>query len=223
LLYRTEFGADNASSFSIGAVMREADDESIVELKDEFSALTSTGKYEVPLAPSSIAVSTAIEFPLGKSGQMVFAVQYETLDYGTVSDDFVYLPGDKVFDSESINNQAAQVGNYLENQDSEWERASAGIEYSYLTNSNLQFSLRAGYWQGEDSNYADRRLEFNKANSMTFGASIFHPKLGKIEVSYEDRTIDNNELINYEASNINSDFRSYEVKLMSVAYTYAWM
>jgi hypothetical protein len=204
LLWRSEFGEDNLSSFSLGAVYRNYSDAE--EFRDlEVDDITSTKlKFSSPVAPTSWGVGAAIDFPILESSQLLLTAQYENQDFGTVTDDYNVEGGTNRTDAE----------------DSEWERISGGAELSFLADSGWQWFIRAGYYTAEDSNFASERLEFAKVTALTSGLGVYIPGFGKLEATLEKRDVDNSIPENYTPKTDGLD--TYDVSLLSVSYTYVW-
>jgi len=206
-LYRNDFGEDDLSSFSFGAVYRNYDDAA--ETRDletpDFNSLQLN--FTSPVAPTSFGVGAAIEFPMGKAFQLLLSAQYEKQDFGLVVDDYIGTDGtNDVLERESV-----------------WERSSVGTELSWLADNGWQWFVRGGYYISEDADYADTRQEYSDISSVTGGVGVFIPGFGSLESTIEKRSIDNNGPAKaFDSFGETTGIGTYDVTLISVSYSYAW-
>lgn len=208
LMWRTYFGENDASSFSLGAVYRFNNGEEDRELEGIDTA--GINNFNTPLAPESWGVGAAYEFPLSDALQGLLTAQYEYMDYFAVNDDFDSPSGED---------------NYREGVVSEWTRTSFGGEVSYLSDAGWQWFFRGGYYTAEDDNFESIRYEYAAVEAMTFGLGVYVPGFGKLEVTSEQRDIDNLDAdrINTNFNNLADSSRSqYDASLLSFSYTYVW-
>ncbi len=208
LMYRTEFGENDLSSFSIGAVYRNySDAEELRDLEVEDNTTQALG-FTSPVAPTSWGLGVAIDFPVFDSYQLLLTAQHEIQDFGVVTDDYFNGTGNAIANTE------------VDLRDSVWQRSSAGAELSFLAESGWQWFIRGGYYVAEDSDFADVRVEYADISALTGGVGVYIPGVGKFESTLEQRSIDNN--TPSDAILTTEGIETYDVTLLSLSYTYVW-
>ncbi|MBE1299672.1 MAG: hypothetical protein GJ680_07180 [Alteromonadaceae bacterium] len=214
LMWRTYFGENDASSFSLGAVYRFNNGEEDRDLEGiDLAGLENfqeANGFNTPLAPESWGVGAAYEFPLTDALQGLVTAQYEYMDYFATNDDFDPTDGGDTY----------RVGVV-----SEWTRTSFGGEVSYLSDAGWQWFFRGGYYTAEDDNFESIRYEYAAVEATTFGVGVYVPGFGKLEVTGEQRDIDNLDASLIEdkwAGTADSSRSQYDVSLISFSYTYVW-